>query len=94
MSRDSDKSKEAVLCCHVIALRPAQGKHPHQMWLVTVQVDSVVAGRFPSPTLSLQLHSPIKAGINIGGRYTVRVLETQPGEYRFKDISPLKESCA
>jgi hypothetical protein len=40
-------------------------------WGVTVQVERVTAGKYTEPTFTFTLHSPARAGLEVGARYTI-----------------------
>ena len=91
MVKNDNEGEEIVLSGTVIDIQPAKGRHPHQKWLVTLQVDSVVAGSFTSKTFSFSIHSPTKSGIAVGGRYTIYLMRNQAGEYLLKNIEVWKQ---
>jgi hypothetical protein len=91
MGESHDEGTDVVLRGTVIETRPVQGRDPHQKWLVTLQVDSVVAGCFSGHTLSFSIHSPTKSGIAVGGRYEIHATRPQTGEYLLKSIKPSED---
>jgi hypothetical protein len=91
MTDSNDSGKDVVLRGTVGEIRPAQGRHPHLKWMVTLQVESVVAGNFTGATLSFGIHSPVKAGIAVGGRLEVHAARSQAGEYVLKSIKPWQD---
>ncbi len=78
----------------VTAIRPARGPHPHLMWLITFQVNAVIAGDYSEPTFSLHIHSPDKSGIVVGGQYVVELSKINADEYALKAIEPCKQEGA
>lgn len=88
MAEGGAEGEEVVLRGAITELRPARGPHPHQKWLATLAVDSVVAGSFAEPTFPFRIHSPTKSGIAAGGRYVVHTTRTPAGDYLLGRIEP------
>jgi hypothetical protein len=62
-------------------------------WAVTVRVEKVKTGKYEDPTFTFAIHSPARAGLKIGHRYTIEA--TWDGhEYDVKETRPLKEEGA
>jgi hypothetical protein len=87
---DENDSEIIVLQGTVTEIRPMQGAHPHQKWLVSLQVKSVIAGDFMGQMFSFNIHSPIKSGIVKGGQYVIHIVRIQTDEYMLKGIEPWK----
>jgi hypothetical protein len=59
-------------------------------WAVTVRVEKIRTGKFEEPTFTFAIHSPARAGLKIGHRYTIEA--TWNGhEYAVKETRPGKE---
>lgn len=59
-------------------------------WRVTVAVEEVKAGKYSEPTFSFAIHSPARAGLEVGHRYTIEA--TRSGrEYVVDETRPRKE---
>lgn len=48
-------------------------------WVVTMNVEQVLAGEFPGKTFAFRVHSPSKSGLVVGGSYTVEAEWTGDG---------------
>jgi hypothetical protein len=48
-------------------------------WSITVAVDRVLSGRFSGPTLTFAIHSPGRAGLNVGKSCTIKARRTDKG---------------
>ena len=86
MGESIDQGKDVVLRGTVTEIRPEQGRHPHHKWLVTLRVDSVLAGSFSAPTFFFSIHSPTQSGIAVGGRYEIHATRSETDEYLVKSI--------
>jgi hypothetical protein len=91
MGIDDEAEKEIAFHGTVIEIGPTRRGHPHLKWLVTLHVDSVVRGRLEAETFSINIHSPIKSGIAVGGRYLIQATRINTDEYLIKGIKPLKD---
>ena len=91
MTEGDAGGEEVVLRGEITELRPSRGPHPHQKWLATLAVDSVVAGSFSEPAFPFRIHSPTKSGIAVGGRYVVHTTRTPAGDYLLGRIEPWRE---
>lgn len=89
--KDENKIENVILQGTVTEIRPARGPHPHHKWLVSLQVNSVIAGDFTGPTFSFNIHSPEKSRIVIGGQYVIELVRIGTVEYALKAIEPWKE---
>lgn len=86
----ANESEEIMLGGTIIAINPAQGLHPHQKWMVTLRVDSILAGCYSAETFFFSTHSPTKSGIAVGGKYVVNVTRTPKG-YLLNSVQLWKE---
>lgn len=89
MEEQSD-GENIVLKGTVTEIRPKQGAHPHLKWLVSLQVNSVIAGDFTGETFNFHIHSPTKSAIVKDGQYVIHLVRNQAGEYRLESIEPWK----
>lgn len=88
------KTGNVVLKATVTGIGPVRGQHPHHRWLITFKVDTVVAGDFSGPVFSMNIHSPEKSGIVVGGKYVIELSKIRTDEYALKTIDPYREKDA
>ena len=62
-------------------------------WSVTIRVEKVRVGKYEKPEFTFAIHSPARAGLQIGHRYTIEA--TWDGhEYIVKETVMMKEEAA
>ena|ERR1019366_9718023 len=45
-------------------------------WGVSLHVEEVKQGKYSKPTFTFRIHSPARAGLKVGGRYTIEAAWT------------------
>jgi len=70
---------DLVLNGEVVSIDPFPDPERRKRWRVTMKVAHVDCGTFDGETFAFLVHSPIKSGLAIGGRYTVRADSTDDG---------------
>ena len=55
-------------------------------WGVTVQVERVKAGKYTDPTFTFRVHSPARAGLEVGVRYTIEATWNAPSIASARDL--------
>src|SRR4051812_2249075 len=68
----SPPSQDLVLVGTMTAIRPVHVPRSRQRWEVTVKVDKVLSGDVSGSTFSFAVHSATKAGLQLGGTYTIK----------------------
>jgi hypothetical protein len=59
-------------------------------WCVTIRVEKVKVGKYEKPGFTFAIHSPARAGLQVGNRYTIEA--TWDGhEYIVKETALMKE---
>jgi hypothetical protein len=84
-------SKTIVLLGTVTEIFQTNAPPPSRKdWAVTIQVEKVRTGKYDEPTFTFAIHSPARAGLKIGHRYTIEA--TWDGHaYAVKETRPIKE---
>jgi len=59
-------------------------------WAVTIQVEKTKAGTYSEPTFTFTMHSPARAGLAVGRRYTIEATWTG-GKYVVDETRPMKD---
>jgi hypothetical protein len=72
-------SEKLVLMGTVTAIS-LTGKWPSQRrWAVTIRVEKVKVGKFSHPEFTFAVHSPSRAGLEVGGHCTIEANWTGQG---------------
>ncbi|HEY5420475.1 MAG TPA: hypothetical protein VIL10_07045 [Marmoricola sp.] len=87
-------AKAIVLTGTVTEIFQANAPPPSmEAWAVTIRVEKVKAGKYEEPTFTFTIHSPARAGLEVGHRYTIEA--TWNGhKYAVKETSPIKKEDA
>jgi hypothetical protein len=90
-STSAAPSKTIVLTGTVAEIFQTNARPPsRKAWAVTLRVETVKTGKYDEPTFTFAIHSPARAGLKVGHRYTVEV--TWDGHvYAVKETRPTKE---
>jgi hypothetical protein len=82
-------AKKLLLTGTVMAIFRVEAAPPSRRnWGVTVQVERVKAGKYTDPTFTFRVHSPARAGLEVGVRYTIEA--TWNGrEYEVDETRPI-----
>ncbi|HEV7747671.1 MAG TPA: hypothetical protein VGO56_21910 [Pyrinomonadaceae bacterium] len=73
------KAGDLVLIGTVKEIQPRPTARSRKNWLVVVNVDRVVSGEFSGTTFTFAVHSPARAGLEVGRSYTVTATRTASG---------------
>jgi hypothetical protein len=72
-------SKKLVLMGTVTAISPVAKRPSRRNWAVTIRVEKVKVGKFSHPEFTFTVHSPSRAGLEVGGRCTIEATWTGQG---------------
>jgi hypothetical protein len=87
-------AKKIVLIGTVISIFQVYAPAPSRRnWGVTIRVEKVKIGKYAESDFTFAIHSPARAGLKVGQRYTVEA--TWDGkEYLVKETALMKEAPA
>lgn len=87
-AKEVSREPTVVLVGTVASVAPNDPSPPSRhLWSVTFQVEKVKSGRYTEPTRTFSVHSPTRAGLRAGGRYTIEATWNGLGyEVRESDI--------
>ena len=90
-ARAASPAKKLVLTGTVTSIFQIDAPPPSRRnWGVTIRVEKVKIGKYAEPEFTFSIHSPARAGLKVGHRYTVEA--TWDGqEYLVKDTALMKE---
>jgi hypothetical protein len=93
-ARAAAPAKKLVLTGTVTSIFQIDAQPPSRRnWGVTIRVDKVKVGKYAEPEFTFAIHSPARAGLKIGHRYTVEA--TWDGqEYLVQETVSMKEEAA
>ena len=75
-------SRMLVVTGTVASLSPVRAPPPSvKRWKVHFRVEEVIKGSCAESTITFRIHSPARAGLKIGGRYTIEAEWTGQEEY-------------
>ena len=84
-------AKKLVLTGTVTAISQVHARPPSRRnWAVTIRVEKVKAGKFSQPEFTFTIHSPARAGLAVGRRYTIEATWTGQG-YVVDETRPIKD---
>lgn len=87
-------AKKLILTGTVSAIIPINAPRPSlRNWAVTVRVEKVKEGKFSHPEFTFTVHSPARAGLEIGHRCTIEATWTGQG-YVVAETRPMKCDAA
>lgn len=66
------KARDLVLVGTVREIHSRSGACSLKNWIVVVDVARIVSGEFSGTTFSFAIHSPARAGLQVGQSYTVK----------------------
>lgn len=73
------KAGDLVLVGTVREIHSQSTARSRKNWIVVVDVDRVVSGEFSGATFSFAIHSPARAGLQVGQSYTIKATSTGAG---------------
>jgi hypothetical protein len=86
-------SKKIVFAGTVTEISQTGASPPSRLaWAVTVRVEKVKTGKYEEPTFTFAIHSPARAGLRVGHRYTIEATWTGH-EYVVKETQPIREEA-
>ena len=90
-ARAAAPAKKLVLTGAVTSIFQIDAPPPsHKNWGVTIRVEMVKIGKYAEAEFTFSMHSPARAGLKVGHRYTVEA--TWDGqEYQVKETALMKE---
>jgi hypothetical protein len=93
-ARAAAHAKKLVLTGTVTSIFQIDAPPPSRRnWGVTIRVEEVKLGKYAEPEFMFSIHSPARAGLKVGHRYTVEA--TWDGqEYIVKETALMKEEPA
>jgi hypothetical protein len=93
-ARAAAPAKKLVLTGTVTSIVQIDALPPSRRnWGVTIRVDKVKIGKYAEPEFTFSIHSPARAGLKVGHRYTVEA--TWDGqEYLVQETVLMKEEAA
>jgi hypothetical protein len=65
-------SEKLVLMGTVTAISPVAKRPSRRNWAVTIRVEKVKVGKFSHPEFTFAVHSPSRAGLEVGGHHLSR----------------------
>lgn len=71
-SQAPSPNRDLVLVVKVVEIMPAAGGSSVKPWVVTTEVGKVVRGRFGQKVFSFAVHSPVRAGLEVGQSHTIK----------------------
>jgi hypothetical protein len=72
-------SEKLVLMGTVTAISPRAKGPSLRNWAVTIRVEKVKVGKFSHPEFTFAVHSPSRAGLEVGGHCTIEADWTGQG---------------
>ncbi len=69
--KDPEATPDLVLLGTVTDLEPAPLSNSPKNWVVTVSVEEVLSGQFDGSTFAFRVHSPSRAGLEVGSQYRI-----------------------
>ena len=74
---EATPSKKVVLTGTVGSISQIDAPPPSlNSWEVYFHVEKVKKGKYSDPTITFRIHSPARAGLQLGGRYTIEAAWT------------------
>src|SRR5262245_53457823 len=67
--------RDLVLVGKILSIKPG-GDSLFKRWVVTVNVEKVVSGKFSDSEFVFSIHSPSRSGLKEGRTYTIRAVPT------------------
>jgi hypothetical protein len=86
-------SKKLVLMGTVTAISPVAKLPSRRNWAITIRVEKVKVGKFSHPEFTFTVHSPSRAGLEVGGHCTIEANWTGRG-YLVKDTRRMGDKDA
>jgi hypothetical protein len=75
----SQKAKDLVLVGTVTEIHQRHAARSLKNWAVVVRIAKVVSGEFSGKTFTFAIHSPARAGLQVGQTYTIKATWTDKG---------------
>ena len=74
---ETARSKKLLLTGTVGSISQIDAPPPSlKNWEVSFHVEKVKKGKYSDPTITFRIHSPARAGLQLGGRYTIEAAWT------------------
>jgi hypothetical protein len=75
------KTEDLVMVGTVTKIYPTAEPRSLRNWAVVVNVDRVVSGEFTGTSFTFAVHSPARAGLQVGRTYTIKATRTAAGYF-------------
>ena len=72
-------SEKLVLIGTVTAISPVDNRPSRRNWAITIRVEKVKVGKFSHPEFTFAVHSPSRAGLEVGRHCTIEATWTGKG---------------
>jgi hypothetical protein len=90
-ARAAAPAKKLLLTGTVTSIFQVDAPPPSRRnWRVTIRVEEVKIGKYADPDFTFAIHSPARAGLKVGHRYTVEA-SWDGKEYLVKETALMKE---